>query len=208
MPYNQNIPQPNDRLRNSQADLLANFQEIYTFLDQDHVIFGNADAGKHKFCTFPEQGAAPATLANEGALYSRVGPNSAVSELAFRRESDGAEIIFTEGRNNAVSGWARFGSGLVMKWERFPVAAAVAIVSRTDSFVWSVDATIPAFAAVPFNIQVQIYLDAVQNDEKPSFAVRYDLGQTTDLRTNITFISPFVLGGWDAFNIFIIAFGQ
>ena len=43
MAYNQNIPQPADQLKNSQPQLLANFQEINTILDVNHVGFNLGD---------------------------------------------------------------------------------------------------------------------------------------------------------------------
>ena len=97
MVYNSNIPQPTDRPSDSQSQLLGNFQDLKTFLDRNHVAIANPgvdlDEGKHTFLQMPEQGTVPATLANEGAVYTK---DSGVStQLYFREESNGAEIQLT-----------------------------------------------------------------------------------------------------------------
>lgn len=122
MAYDQNIPQATDPLKVSQSDILANFQELFTFFGVNHSNFGTLDAGKHLFLQMPRQGAAPATGATECALYSALGATSAVTELVFRRENNGTSIPFTEG-SNAQSGWTRLPSGLVMKWNSVNVSA-------------------------------------------------------------------------------------
>ena len=115
--YKSGIPLATDRLSSSQNDLLNNFTAIKALVDVNHETFANgvSPEGKHKFVTMPEQGAAPATLANEGALYTKVGATSAVAELFFRRESSGDEIGFTEG-TLANNGWTRLPCGLLVKW--------------------------------------------------------------------------------------------
>ena len=115
MAYNQNIPQPTDRLKISQADLLANFQELFTFFGVNHYNFGDQDAGKHKFLQLPIQGVAPATGLTETALYSATGAISCVPEFVFRRANNGIVVPFTEGAN-VQQGWSRLPSGIVMKW--------------------------------------------------------------------------------------------
>ena len=115
MAYQQNIPQASDRLKDSQADLLANFQSIKTLIDVNHVTFDATGEGKHKFVSLPEQGAAPTTLANELAVYSAQGAVNSVADLFFRRESDGSQINMTEG-GLVTNGWSRIASGIIIKW--------------------------------------------------------------------------------------------
>lgn len=120
MAFNNNIPLATDRLSKSQADLLGNFVAIKTLVDQNHETFGSGSDGKHKFLQMPEQaaGGGIATLANEAGLYARVGATSGVSELYFKREGLAAAtegIAFTEG-TNAVEGYTRLPSGLLIRW--------------------------------------------------------------------------------------------
>lgn len=72
MPYDPNIPMPNDDLSDSQVDLLANFQQLDTSFGIDHYTFSNATAnnGKHNQVTTPVQGSHPATSANEPKFYA------------------------------------------------------------------------------------------------------------------------------------------
>lgn len=49
MSYNPNIPQPTDRPSASQAQLLANFQQLNTIFDAEHITFNATDDnGEHK----------------------------------------------------------------------------------------------------------------------------------------------------------------
>jgi hypothetical protein len=73
MAYQANIPQPGDLLSQSQSDLLNNFMALQTLIDINHVDFASGDQGKHKWVTFPVQGAIPPAgsgfLAGELGLY-------------------------------------------------------------------------------------------------------------------------------------------
>ena len=109
MAFNNNIPQPDDRVRDSQTDLLANFQALQAFLEVNHIL-GTFDSpvagntGKHSTVVMPENGGNPATAANEGAIYVDEGPISTVSELFFRRENNGNARAITEWRNYTPGG--------------------------------------------------------------------------------------------------------
>jgi hypothetical protein len=114
MAYQENKPLATDRLKDSQADIQANFQSNKTAFDQNHVTFDDADAGKHKFMQMPEQGAAPTTAANEMALYTK--EQGSASQLFLRRESDGDEINLTNDVLKAADGYTRLPNGLIIKW--------------------------------------------------------------------------------------------
>lgn len=139
MAYSQNIPQPTDELKDSQADLLANFQAIKAAFDINHVTFDLADEGKHNYVSFPEQAAGPATAANELALYSKESTLTSVAELFVRKESSGDEIEFTSSLQ-ATDGWSRLPSGILIKWGydstvgagtiTFPVAATIPVFTN------------------------------------------------------------------------------
>jgi len=149
--YNQNIPQPTDQLKVSQADILANFQALKTLIDVNHETFGATGEGKHKFVQMPEQGAAPTTAANEGGLYTAEGATTAVSQLYFRRENDGIKIPITEGTLPGVNfgitnGFAFLGSGLLLKFGNVNVASIPANSILTKDI--DISATGPAFTFI------------------------------------------------------------
>lgn len=174
MAYNQNIPQPNDRLKDSQGQLLANFQEINTFLDVNHVIFGSAGAGKHKFLSMPRQNPVPAApTGNDGQLYAGLGAVSNNTELFWRRNPAGSLRSFTEGAINSP-GWSMFPSGLMMKWARIdtnPTTGAQDINTNAAPFVG------PNFAGVA---EVQITMSGPNSDTDANTFVRIiNVGITT-----------------------------
>jgi hypothetical protein len=114
--YNNNIPQPSDQINDSQPLILQNFATIDSEWQINHVDFTDGtNHGKHKFVQMPEQGADAATAVNEGAIYTKEGATSGVTELCFRRESNGDVIEITAGEAAAV-GWTRLPSGILMKW--------------------------------------------------------------------------------------------
>lgn len=157
MAYKGNKPEPTDQLKFSQADLQENFGDIQSSFDRNHVDLPlgapSGQEGKHKWLDMPEQATLSVpTLANEGALYTLQGPTSAVTELAFRRESNGVQIPFTEGLNNASAGYTRLPSGLLIKWRRvnWPAFGGTSVQLFTEN--WPT-AGIPAFTSLLFAYQ-------------------------------------------------------
>lgn len=124
MAYNQNIPQPADQLKNSQPQLLANFQEINTLINANHVGFNLGDEGKHKFLQMPQQANNPATNNTEIGLVCLQGAISNIPELNFVRNNNGDNIPFTEGLL-ATPGWTIMPCGLVVKWGTITINAGV-----------------------------------------------------------------------------------
>ena len=133
MAYNNAIPQPTDKLRNSQSDLLGNFAAIKTLVDINHVTFDVADQGKHKFVTFPVQSPAPTFLAGEEGLYNFLNTVTTQNELYVHIQETlvgtrPQEIPFTASSlsrsapvpaatNTAQSvGWTYLPSGMLLKW--------------------------------------------------------------------------------------------
>ena len=113
MAYNNAIPGANDLLSQSQSDILQNFAAIQTFIAVNHETFGDANEGKHKFVSLPEQVAAPTTAVNEIALYTKeVG---IVAALFLRHEDDGTEVDITTAVK-AVAGTCTLPSGIIIKW--------------------------------------------------------------------------------------------
>jgi len=160
--YNNAIPQPTDELRNSQGDILNNFQAIKTAWDINHVTFDLANQGKHNYVTLPEQSAGPATAANELAIYSKQSTLTSVAELFVRKESSGDEIEFTSAIA-ATPGWTRLPSGILLKWGATTANGATTITLPTG-------ATIPAFTTI-FSVQLTI-VDAGATDADEAVSVR------------------------------------
>ena len=144
MAYSNSIPAANDLLSQSQADLQQNFAAIQTLIEVNHATFADADEGKHKFVSFPEQGADVTVAANEKAIYAKQSALSGVAELFIRNESDGTVTEFTSSGQTA-NGWTRLPSGIMIKWGTSTVGANA---SANVNF----DATIP-FTTV-YNILV------------------------------------------------------
>ena len=109
MSYNPNIPTSAQIPSQSQFDFLTNFGQLNTVFNVDHYTYNEANAnlrGKHLHTIFPN-GAAPATIASEVALYAKL--VSAASQLFFRPESAGTEVQvsnvpFTSGANPGSAG--------------------------------------------------------------------------------------------------------
>lgn len=151
MPYNQNIPQPNDQISQSQADLLNNFQSLQTFLQVNHSDINSGNQGKHKFVEFPVQAVAPVTVGAEIGLYTRTSPLTAEAELVVLKQAGSTAPITSYEITSAgytVAGWSRLPSGILLKWGTSSPAGAGA-----HAVVFPVGVTIPAFTAV-YNAQV------------------------------------------------------
>jgi hypothetical protein len=156
-PYNQNIPQANDQLSTSQADLLNNFIAIQTLINVNHVDFAAGDQGKHKYVTFPVQAGSPPIAFNAGeiALYNFLSPITGQNELYINKLNQAllvqqnmvGSILSTNSAPGFNStGWTYLPSGILLKWG-FGTANGNTVV------VYPVAANIPVFTQV-FNIQV------------------------------------------------------
>lgn len=81
MAYQSNIPQASNRLSDSQADLLGNFQAIKQLIDVNHGTFGSASEGKHTKVTYPVQSPQPTFSAGDLGTYSFLNPTTGKNEL-------------------------------------------------------------------------------------------------------------------------------
>ncbi|MCJ7616077.1 MAG: hypothetical protein MUO43_06020, partial [Desulfobacterales bacterium] len=95
MVYKASIPQPNDKLRISQAELLENFTKLDSVFEKDHITYSDitGDGGKHSATTFVNR--------TDKAL--PIPPTTGVKELAFYVKDDGTNIprIFYQEPNSA-----------------------------------------------------------------------------------------------------------
>lgn len=121
--YDNTIPQASQRLKDSQPDLLENFQAIQELVEVNHVTFNTADFGKHKFVTFPVQNPAPTFGATELGLYSFLNGTTAKNELYVNKISGATQkqIPMTASTLSASSapasgtgGWTYLPSGMFM----------------------------------------------------------------------------------------------
>lgn len=101
----------------SQSKITANFEALDEIFGKDHTKFsasGN-NGGKHKFLTMPKQSTAPATGADEGALYLKE-VNSTLN-LFLRQANNGTETNFnnvdlTENEDGQIV----LNGSLIIKW--------------------------------------------------------------------------------------------
>lgn len=203
MAYNQNIPQPADQIKNSQPQILANFQEINTALAVNHVGFNDADQGKHKFIQFPRQVATPATAPTETALFSKIGEKSGESELNFVRQDNGIVIPFTESLINPDNGWTFYPSGFLCKWGYAAVNAGVG-TGATFSITFPILAEQRAFTSPPYFVNfVPSSNGVLANGLK--IVTTYDYTSSTALTINGSFYS--ISGNWPDFRMYYYAIG-
>lgn len=158
MAYNNNIPQPNDELSVSQPQILANFAEISTAFNLNHVNFNANGEGKHAFVEMPNQSTVPftppVTIANEVGLYCNSSTFTNQPELFFIKQNgstapaplnaaNGYEVTSSNYINEG--GWTRLPSGIMLQWGTFA------------SFSGTATKTLPASASIPFyNVIYQV----------------------------------------------------
>ena len=89
------MPQSGDVPAQSQAQILANFQQLNTIFANNHIAFNAAiNNGKHTTIEMLEQ-ALPASAAGEGVLYA-FNSGGTREQLRYRRESNGTVIPISE----------------------------------------------------------------------------------------------------------------
>lgn len=143
MAYTNNIPTATATPSSEQQLITDNFAELDTCLSVNHVALNDANQGKHKHVTFPEQSSNPSTAADETAIFSKLSALSAETELFIRKEGDGTVYEFTSS-GAAQVGWTRLPSGILIKWAGGLITAA----SGLTTYTWPTGATIPAFTNV------------------------------------------------------------
>lgn len=149
MAYQANIPQPSDQLKDSQADLLANFQSINTNWEINHIGFNEGtNAGKHYVVTLPEVGIVPVTAADEMMFYTDEDSSSgsAQTEMFIQRESAAENIPFTAGRRN-TNGFMYTPNGMIIKW-----GSATVTTGANGAITFPTGAGIPAFGTAVYSV--------------------------------------------------------
>lgn len=166
MTYLRNIPLTTDRISLSQDDILTNFREIKTLIDENHYDFSEPDnlRGKHIFCSMPVQTNTPSILnGREVGLYCSTGKFSNQPELTVIKQNNTKVYTFTEKTfftENASFSWTRLPSGLLIMWGYIPVESTASefgriIIERTINFngVPPISYGFPAFTSI-FNVKL------------------------------------------------------
>lgn len=175
MSYNSLIPQPNDRIKDSQSAILANFGAIKTLVDINHVTFDDADQGKHKWVTFPSQAAVvPAIGATDAGIFYGTSTETGGTEL-FIKKGAGTPVQFTGGLLGA-NGGIRLPSGVILRW------GELQNVNGVVTATFAIGGGVPTFSNV-FAIQLTpLYPNTSDND----FAVKLIDFSSTQFRCMIT----------------------
>jgi hypothetical protein len=130
MAYNANIPQAANRPKDSQPQILANFQGINTLVSVDHVTFDLGNQGMHNKVTLPVQAAAPVLAGNNG-FYNFLNPATNKNPTythnqTFVGTSDipmTASILSSAAPAIGMMGWTYLPSGIIMRWDLLGVVA-------------------------------------------------------------------------------------
>lgn len=154
--YQNNIPQSTDRLTDSQADLLANFAQLQTYLTVNHTGLNNGPItlGKHNLVSFPAQGLQPGFLTNENGLYSFVNPTTTKAEIYAHKQTQAgsndipmtASVISANAPARNTPGWSYLPSGILMKWGIITAAGGSGTADLTNTSYG------PAYATTCVNV--------------------------------------------------------
>ena len=126
MAYSNNIPQPTDRIKSSQNDILQNFISISTLIGIDHVNFDAASGnqGKHNVVSMPNfvgGAASPVAGANEIKLFTKVVGAPAVTQIFVLPSTGEANALDRSERNitfanRTAKGETKLPSGIRLQW--------------------------------------------------------------------------------------------
>lgn len=186
MPYNNAIPQPTDRIKSSQNDLLQNFQSIYTLVGIDHVNFDDVSGnqGKHNTVSMPNYApsGSPAASADIIKLFAKA--VSGVTQMFILPET--ADTLPAE-RN--ITGRTTVGSrgefilpcGVKVKWGQSTSAGTgLANINYTGLGLTDFTST--------FAIYTTIYTNAGTTSSAENYSVRVYSSQLTNFDA-ITYLS-------------------
>ncbi len=115
--FNASIPQPNDIISQSQAQIQTNFSQTNTIFDVNHITFDNAavaSRGKHRRVDLTRV-AAPGSIAAEAVLYQKLADGN--SQIFMQRDANATEIQLTgQYPVVAATGSTFLPGGLLMNW--------------------------------------------------------------------------------------------
>lgn len=133
MTFNPAIPQPNDILSQSQAQIQTNFSQADTIFDVNHITFDNAtvaERGKHRRVDF-KRVATPGSVLTEAVVYQKLAAGS--SNLFMQRDGAGAEIQLTGPTPSIAIHGEGFMAGVTVpilyKWGQFTTVSNPQVVT-------------------------------------------------------------------------------
>ena len=113
--YNDNIPQPNDPISQSQPPILVNFNQLNSIFGVDHVRYDNAtqsQRGRHLKVTFSAPlGADPNLASPLASLYTKT--VSGASQLFFQNGPNPGDVVQLTTSSGGVIWKGGSGSGVV-----------------------------------------------------------------------------------------------
>jgi hypothetical protein len=191
MAYLQNIPQPNDQLRNSQGDLLGNFQAINTFLAVNHENFASGDAGKHAKINLTNQVAIPPFNATETGFYNKIDANTTQNETWVKINNLAATKFVPMTSSslgaalpaNFTNGWTYLPSGILMEW----------VVVNSGANTGRIFQAMPRFQNIFAIIPVCVSNNPNPNAD-PNMAVTIESIQAAPIGFNIFFSRRTIVG--------------
>jgi len=144
MAFNQNIPQPTDRLKDSQSDLLGNFGAIKDLIDVNHETFGDPDEGKHSWVSLPIKAdpVAPTISGSNIAIYAKNDPTTTRTELYYK-QATGGNVFNITGGQRAVTGWSYLSQNIITAWGSSSGSGDVVVTPSQVTFgkIYSVQIT-------------------------------------------------------------------
>lgn len=184
MTYNPSIPQPTDRMSDSQAQLLANFTQLNTIFDAEHITFNSAtDNGEHKKITMNAPlGADPGLSDPKASVYTKTVAGD--SELFYEKFDNTATANLVQQLTNlTVTSGARHG-GTQYTWlspwgMRFTSGITAAFSGTSlDNFITAFTSVIYTSIATPSDpnpnpVSAQTTLTQLSLYTSNNIAVRY-----------------------------------
>ena len=138
MTFNPAIPQPNDILSQSQAQIQTNFSQADLIFDINHVTFDNASVasrGKHRKVDLITV-AAPGSIAGEAVVYQKIASGS--SNIFMQRDGVLTEIQLTGPTPVAAANGEGFMAGatspILYKWGQFTTASNPQVMGYVADF--------------------------------------------------------------------------
>lgn len=192
-----NVPQAGQTLAVTRNPIQQNFSVIDTAFSVNHVAYGAGGQGKHNFVSLPVQGAAPATIAGEIALFSQTSAVTGNPELALRRQTNGTSYeistygtgsySFNSGGQGSITytyTWTRLPSGLLMLWGT-QTSVGPAFTATGLVMVFPTATSFPGFATAVYNVGVTLQWNdnTGSNSDQPLVLVQ---GATTTAQFRFT----------------------
>lgn len=213
--FNANIPQSQDKRKDSQGQLLGNFQSL------DTALLGVNASG----LLFLQQVPTPDTATNQMAIYGREKRSPASrpgfidplpNVLCTRRRISGDVIEWSKqayillGSFNILEsrvGWFRLPNGILVKFQPLILYASTNSRETHNGLKFISRADIPQFTSAPFLIQVS------QIAQNGTFVGAKAFVNTNYVPPKPEFFSITVesyndgFTGWNTFGLFIVAYG-